>query len=218
VSKSKQQHDDRSFLDPWCRDHQGDLPLSGHRIGAWSLYVGIDHIAEELFLVRTETDDSLWVRSALNRGCVAGASVKGSEAATQLVDALVHARLPFAAPVPPYLPGLLTTYELANLVEAVIAEQQRNVAAAEAAQHSDEAPIITLSRKLGLDPRPTGQNDRDWIADCPRRKHSMMISPGSNQFGCGYCRRGGGVADLQAFYDEVRLSSERLPPSTLALP
>src|SRR5262249_28655521 len=110
------------------------------------------------------------------------------------------------------------SYELDNLVEAIIAERQRNQATAEAVQRGDEAAIITLSRKLGLDPRPAGHNDRDWIADCPRKKHSIMISPGSNQFGCGYCGRKGGVADLQTFYDEVRLASERLPPATPALP
>jgi hypothetical protein len=68
-----------------------------------------------------------------------------------------------------------------------------------AAQRGHNAPIVKLARELGLDRRPAGHNSSAWIADCPRRSHSFMISPSLNEFGYGYCHRKGGPAELEAF-------------------
>jgi len=207
MSKSNQRQNDGSFVDPWCHDHRGKLPRTARRIGGWDSDVGIDAIPEELFLTRTGTQDRLWVRSHLYEGCVAGAArtATESEAASELVDMLIRARFPYAGPVPPYLAGLLASDELRDIVDAIVAEVQHNRHKAEAAQSRDEAPIITLARQLGLNPRPAGHSDRAWIANCLRGSHSIMISPSDNEFGCGYCRRHGGLAELQAFYDEQRV-------------
>jgi hypothetical protein len=221
-----------SFVDPWSKkpNHQGVVPVDALFVGSWDNDVGIDNINEALFLVRDERQDLLWsltayseklirtnlaareggdpawVKSKITCGCVAGAPREGtqSKAATRLLDALVRARVPHAFPRPPYLPGLLASNELSDIVRAVTEELKRNALAAEAAQRGHEASILKLARELGLNPRPAGHNNSAWIADCPRRSHTIMLSPSLNEFGCGYCRRKGGATELRAFADYVK--------------
>jgi hypothetical protein len=220
------------FVDPWSKkpDHQGEVPADAPFVGAWENDLGIESCNEALFLVRDNGQDLLWslathsekltkhnliarasgdpdwVKSKITCGCVAGAPCKGTKktAATRLLDALVRARVHHELPRPPYLPGLLKRNELADIVEAVIKELKRNALAAEAAQRVKKAPIITLASELGLNPRPAGHDSSAWMADCPRRSHWIMLSPSLNEFGCGYCRRKGGPAELKAFTDYVR--------------
>ena len=127
-----------------------------------------------------------------------------NKAAMRLLPALVRARIPYEFPRPPYLPGLLRRRELAGIVRAVAEEFRRNSQAADAAQKVGKAPIIELANELGLNPRPAGHNDSAWVADCPARSHTLMLSPSLNEFGCGYCRRKGGPAELEAFADHVK--------------
>jgi hypothetical protein len=219
------------FVDPWVKkpNHQGGVPVDAVFVGAWHSYLGIDHLCEALFLARDDRQDLLWslathseeatkqnlaareggdpqwVKSNVTCGCVAGAPREGpvNKAAMRLLDALVRARVPYEFPRPPYLPGLLTRRELAGIVRAVAEELRCNSLAAEAAQKVSKAPIIELANELGLNPRPAGHNDSAWVADCPRRSHTLMLSS-SNEFGCGYCRRKGGPAELRAFADDVK--------------
>jgi hypothetical protein len=218
------------FVDPWVKkpNNQGGVPVNALFVGAWDNDVGIDSYSEAFFLLRDdrrdllwslathceestkqnlaarEGGDSEWVKSKIFCGRVAGAPREGTEneAATRLLDALVRSRVHNEFPRPPYLPGLLTSSELADIVEAVAEELRRNSLAAEAAQQVREAPIIKLANKLGLNPRPAGHNGSAWVADCPRRSHTIMLSPSLNEFGCGYCRRKGGPAELRAFADD----------------
>src|SRR6202043_2295089 len=114
-------------------------------IGAWNNDVGIGQLYEALFLVRNDRQDSLWTlttdteksakeslaarasgdpdwdKSKLTCGCVAGAPRQPteSEAASQLLDAVVRARAHHQFPGPPYIAGLLTIDELANIVGAI---------------------------------------------------------------------------------------------------
>jgi hypothetical protein len=229
-------HDETPFVDPWSNEpnHQGVVPVDALFIGAWDNEVGIFDINEALFLVRDDRQDLLWsltthsekttrenldaresgdpawIKSEITRGCVAGAPREGtqSKAATQLLDALVRVRVHHQFPRPPYLPGLLTIAELADIVRAVTEDLERNALAAEIAQRGHEAPIIKLASELGLNPRPAGHNDSAWMADCPHRSHTIMLSPSLNEFGCGYCRRKGGPAELRVFVDHVK-SSQR---------
>jgi hypothetical protein len=219
------------FVDPWVKEpnHQCEVPVDAVFVGAWHSYLGIDHLSEALFLVRDDRQDLLWslaahseeatkqslaarersdpewAKSKITCGCVAGAPCEGTEnnTAIRLLDALARARVPYEFPQAPYLPGLLTRHELAKLVRAVEEELRRNSLAAEAAQKVSKAPIIELANELGLNPRPAGHNDA-WVADCPRRSHTLMLSSSLNEFGCGYCRRKGGPAELEAFADHVK--------------
>ena len=220
------------FVDPWAKkpSHQGRVPVDALFVGAWDNDIGIDSYNEALFLVRDDRHDLLWSlathseestrqnlaarkdgdpewdKSKIICGCVAGARRERTEneAATRLLDALVRARVHHEFPRPPYLPGLLTRSELTNIVGAVAEELTRNSLAAEAEQRRHEAPIIRLANQLGLNPRPAGHSVSAWIADCPRRSHTIMLSSSLNEFGCGYCRRKGGLAELEAFADHVR--------------
>ena len=218
------------FVDPWVKNpnHQGGVPVDAVFVGAWCNYLGIDSLYEAFFLVRDDRQDLLWslathsekstkqnlaarkggdpkwAKSKITCGCVGGAPREGAEnkAAIQLLDALVRARVPYEFPQPPYLPGLLPRRELAGIVKAVAEELRRNSLAAEVAQKVWKAPIIELANKLGLNPRPAGHNDSAWIADCPRRSYTLAPSP--NEFWCGYWRRKGGPAELEAFADHVK--------------
>jgi len=157
-------------------------------------------------LAAREGGDSDWVKSKITCGCVAGAPREGTEnkAAMRLLGALVRARVPYEFPRPPYLPGLLTRRELAGIVRTVAEELRCNSLAADAAQKVWKAPIIELANELGLNPRPAGHNASAWVADCPRRSHTLMLSSSLNEFGCGYCRRKGGPAELEAFADHIK--------------
>jgi hypothetical protein len=223
---------EKPFVDPWGREpnHQSKVPANALFLGAWERDLGITELSEALFLVRHDRRDLLWslttdaekftkeslaarasgnpnwVNSKCTCACVAGAprQLTESEAGTVLMSALVRARLLHEFPRPPYIPGLFTTEELANISGAIAEELKRNALAAEAAQLRQEVPILKLAGELNLHARPAGHNSSAWTADCPRRKHSIMISPSLNEFGCGYCRRKGGPAQLQEFYDYVK--------------
>jgi hypothetical protein len=206
---------DSLFVDPWSRapDHQGDVPAGALFVGSWENDVFIDTYDETLFLVRSDRQDLLWSLAAyagkpIRHGCVAGAPHAGTDkqAAKKLLDALVRARMRYELPRQPYHSGLLTSRELADIVESIVEEFKRNVRIAKAAQRGHEAPIIRMATELRLNPRPAGHNDSAWMADCPRRSHWIMLSPSSNEFGCGYCRQKGGPAELKAFADYVRSS------------
>ena len=196
------------FVDPWSHDpnHQGAVPIDAVFVGTWDNDVGIFEITEALFLVRDDRQDLLWSlttysNSELSCGCVAGALREGTqrEAATRLLGALVRARVGLQFPRPPYLTGLLESNELSDIANAVSEELKRNTLAAKAAQQRQKVEIVEVAGELGLNPRPAGHDDSAWIADCPRRTHTLMLSPSLNEFGCGYCRRKGDAAELRAF-------------------
>jgi hypothetical protein len=220
------------FVDPWSKkpNHQGRVPVNALFIGAWDNDLGIDSYSEALFLTRDDRQDLLWslatrsenstkqnlaaradgdpewAKSKIACGCVAGAPRAGTKnKAAMHLDALLRAKVHYEFPGPPFLPGLLTIDELAEIVGAVTEELKHSALAAEEGQRGDSAaPIIKLARELGLNPRPAGHNRSAWMADCPRRSHTIMISPVSNGFGCGYCHRKGGPAELEAFADHIK--------------
>jgi hypothetical protein len=184
-------------------------------IGGWDCYTGVDTVQSLFYLIRTKDVDWLEVvlkysNSIMSRNCVTSIPRRGSkrEAAAQLLDAHVRSRVHFEGPVPPYQSGLLTSGELEAIVEGIAEELTRNSRMAAEKQFRQEAPIIKMARELGLAPRPAGHNDSAWMAGCPQSSnHWIMISPERNEFGCGYCRRKGGLQELRAFYDAVRPTS-----------
>jgi hypothetical protein len=217
-----------AFVDPWSHQpqHRGDIPHHALFAGAWHLDVGVDILHEAVFLARDDHGDRLWslitptenftleslsarergdrgwVKRMITCGCVAGAARHETpgEAARILLDGLLRARIHFSGPRPPYISGLLTSQEIAGMIGIMTDELRSNALAAEA---DHEAPIIKVARDLGLNPRPAGHNSTAWIADCARRSHFIMISPSHNEFGCGYCKRAGDPAELQAFCEGI---------------
>jgi hypothetical protein len=220
-----------AFVDPWSHQpqHQGDIPAHALFAGAWHLDVGVDVLHEALFLVGDEHADRLWslitpsekctleslgsrergdrgwANTMITCGCVAGAPRHAipDEAARILIDRLLRARIHFSGPRPPYISGLLTSQEVASMVEIIGDELRSNAIAAEAAIVDHEASIINVARDLGLNPRPAGHNSTAWISNCAHRSHFIMISPSDNKFGCGYCKRAGGPAELRAFCEGI---------------
>ena len=65
--------------------------------------------------------------------------------------------------------------------------------------YEKQTEIIHAARELGLNPEPAGIGPVQWYARCPGTNHRLMITTGEDQFGCGYCRVNGGVAELRAF-------------------
>lgn len=177
-------------------------------IGGWDCDIGIDTVHKLFYLIRTSDMDSLeevekYSNDVISRKCVRSIPRDGSEreAAARLLDAHVSSRVRDECPVSPYQSGLLVSGELQNIVTAIAGELKRNREQAEEAQRRYEAPIIKMAKELGLNPRPAGHNHNAWMANCPRTNHWLMISAGQNEFGCGYCRRKGGPAELRAFYE-----------------
>jgi hypothetical protein len=176
-------------------------------IGGWDCDVGIDTVQKLFYLIRTSDVD--WLEEVvtnssevISRKCVRNLPRDGSkrEAAVRLLDAHVRSQVHYEWPIPPYRSLLLTSGELETIIKTIADELKRNSEAAQEAQQH-EAPIIKMAKKLGLKPRPAGHNGIDWMANCPRTNHWLMISPASDEFGCGYCRKKGGPAELRSFYE-----------------
>jgi hypothetical protein len=200
---------DGSWVDPWGHGpgRAGEPPPDARHVGGWDVYVFVDSFDEQLFLHRTDRQDTLWTRSHYAACCAAGAPRLGSdrEAAVRLVDALARAVVGFQQPRAPYTAGLLTPAELAGIVDTIEADLARNRTTAEYAQEADASTVIATARRLGLDPRPSGKDAVTWTAACPASaNHGLDISAPADRFHCGYCRRAGGPAELQAFFDETR--------------
>jgi hypothetical protein len=178
-------------------------------VGGWDCYTGVDAVQILKDLDWLEVVKKL-SSSIVSRNCVMSIPRHGSkrEAAARLLDAHVRPRVHYEWPVPPYQSGLLTNGELQSIVGAIAEELACNSRVAAEKQCRQEAAIIKMARELGLDPHPAGHNDSAWMAGCPQSgSHWIMISPASNEFGCGYCRRKGGPQELLAFYDAVRSRS-----------
>jgi hypothetical protein len=84
--------------------------------------------------------------------------------------------------------------------EKVAAVKARN---AELATRN-ETEIVRVARELGLDPVPSGDGPTAWAARCPNQGHRyvLWLSTKSDQFGCPYCQRKGGVGELIAFAEK----------------
>lgn len=65
---------------------------------------------------------------------------------------------------------------------------------------TQNAFIIRL-RDWGLDPIPTLEDPSSWEANCPsKRNHKIMVDSSTNTWGCGYCRKKGGIIELTNWY------------------
>lgn len=64
-------------------------------------------------------------------------------------------------------------------------------------------PLILLCHEHHLYPEPEGSSPYNWQANCPsRRAHHFYLSTHSNTWGCGYCKRKGGLNELKEWMNE----------------
>lgn len=62
-------------------------------------------------------------------------------------------------------------------------------------------PLIIYCTEQKLYPEPEGHSSHSWKANCPSgRQHHIMIStssPENHSWGCGYCKKKGGLEELK---------------------
>ncbi|MEQ5802228.1 hypothetical protein [Halomonas sp. H10-9-1] len=202
------QHPDDLRLDPWLKqpENRVSVPDDAELACLQEISLGaVDVIPEALYFRRHDGQDELWaaglrhgapgkpreeqLATAYQQGRVARAGSQGTRAAGAeiLFRALTASRHGHVWPKG-FLEGpLITETTHRRILGELEAEHDRNVQEAEA---QAEAAIIIVARRLGLRPEPAGDSPSAWYADCPGKSHRLMISSNSNQFGCGYCRKG----------------------------
>jgi hypothetical protein len=70
------------------------------------------------------------------------------------------------------------------------------------------AGVSRVARELGLGPEPTGTGPVHWQARCPGTNHPLYIQAATGMFGCGWCKRKGGEAELREFVAERRAGTK----------
>jgi len=93
--------------------------------------------------------------------------------------------------------------------EALIREHGHLCQRVDAQEVNPDSELVRTAAELGLAPvAPRSQPNR-VTANCPSGQHFIMIPPGSEQFGCRYCKRRGGPAGLRAVFRERREKKPR---------
>lgn len=104
--------------------------------------------------------------------------------------------------------GLLDVSELMRLAEQARLTARRKADYAELAAMEHDAfspsPLLDAARRLGLNPTPNGDGKVHWVARCPGANHTLTISTATETFGCGYCKRKGGISELEEFVESRR--------------
>ncbi|MGZ4891915.1 MAG: SEL1-like repeat protein [Halobacteriota archaeon] len=225
------------FGDPWLKkaEKTEHLPDDFRFACAYDINLVVDYFAVATFLRRTETTDELWVGSTVSDrsfsaedfervelwdvGRVFAIKREGDEltACLNLLELLVRARHGFEWPEEFLVAGIVKESAFTSMVRRLEKELDENKQRAE----ETETEIIKVARKLGLSPKPTGEGPSHWFARCPGRIHGkagahvLFIDAAGNVFGCGYCRRKGGVEELRAFVHERGLTAKEHEESKL---
>lgn len=67
-------------------------------------------------------------------------------------------------------------------------------------------PFIDFLKKNSLYPRPYDQEKGLWTASCPKvSKHPLMLNVFKEEFGCGWCKKKGGLAELKEWMAEIKM-------------
>jgi hypothetical protein len=121
-----------------------------------------------------------------------------SASCLSLLGRLFWARVGFYWPERFIAGALVEKTRYQQVVKGLKRELDRN----EQEAGARETEIIRAARELGLFPRPSGTGPDHWFANCPGRNHPLYITATPNSFGCGWCKRKGGVDELRAFVKE----------------
>ncbi len=67
------------------------------------------------------------------------------------------------------------------------------------------SPFIDFFKENSLFPRPYDKEKGLWTASCPNiSKHPLMINVSEEQFGCGWCKKKGGLQELKIWIAEIK--------------
>lgn len=92
-------------------------------------------------------------------------------------------------------PGFLTKEDFNEIISSIKGELDKNNDLANRSKTS----FIKYLNYQSLNPKPSGNNQYSWLADCPfsDSKHFMMVSTKENRYGCGWCKKKGNQNDLE---------------------
>ena len=215
-----------TFIDPWLKKGSRDssLPSGLKLVCAYELHLGVDSVAEALFYCVDNNQHQLWAVAVYSDKMLnaihlkqpnripggltlhSGLAVSLSDSSpdsTQMLDLLellVVSRAGCGWPSNFLKRGLLCREDFDNKINKI--EMELNQIREQTFGESIGNPLIEKARKLRLKPEPCGTAGHQWKARCPETHHYLYISTDSNTFGCGYCRRKGGVKELINFASE----------------
>lgn len=191
------------YADPWLKEAKEDAHMPGYArfVCSYEVDVVVDQVEERAFFRRTGRADELWIGAGRSRiGRVYAISRKGKEltACLRLLDLYFRVTIRFQRPSDFIAAGIVDASAYKGLVGQIEREMEENARKARGA----ETEIIKAARELGLYPRPTGTGPTFWQAWCPGTNHHLYINAAENAFGCGWCKRKGGIEELRAFVKE----------------
>jgi len=220
-------------VDPWLKNSTDQMLIPDDAVLAcvYGLDIGIDCISEAAYFRRSERGDEIWIAQGVDAllphtlddldgalvntradnlvriGVAVTAPERGkrSDACVRILGDLICSRVGHAWPTGLVIPGIVSEEDFDILVDGIECELQQN--ADKARVH--ESAIVQVARELRLSPQPTGTGPHHWQARCPGASHFLLISSYSDEFGCGYCRRRGGVEELRLFVNERRNTGKR---------
>lgn len=192
------------FIDPWLRKQTAIRSFPPDRellfVCSYGVHLGVDAVDEEAYWRRTDRYDELWIRTDWSgSGCGVRAPRRNDgelPSCLFLLDVLFRARIGSGWPDRFLEKGVVDKDDFDQLCWQI--KQDLDGQAALARQEV-AAQILETARELGLCPRPTGTGPHHWQAGCPGTNHHFYLHSGSNTFGCGYCKKKGGPAELREF-------------------
>ena len=207
-------------VDPWKHqaENQQPIPLGGQLACAYEIDVFIDQVDEIVFFNRTDTHDELWtaiplrydnrltekqlLQDSYNQGRVAQQERAGTKekAAERLLKRLLRSRVGFEWPSGFVRPGLITRAVFESVVHELESGFKRNAQITK----NNEAPIVSKARSLNLQPVPSHTEVNIWRAQCPGHHVGLQLNNKTNQFYCGYCKRGGDEQELVLFVEGAK--------------
>ena len=215
-----------TFIDPWLKKGSRDssLPSGLKLVCAYELHLGVDSVAEALFYRVYNNQHQLWAVAVYSDKMLnavhlkqpnripggltlhSGLVVSFSDSPTsspqllELLEFLVVSRGGYGWPSSFLKRGLLCRKDFDNKINKI--EMELNQIREQTFGEGIGNPLIEKARKLRLNPEPCGTASHQWKARCPETHHYLYISTDSNTFGCGYCKRKGGLKELVNFVSE----------------
>ena len=197
---------------PWphASDHPGGVPAGSEFVCSFETWIGVDSIDEAAFLAGS---DELWLISGFDgldhsmdpslvqqdEVLAWGLAVTmASGGPLEMLEALFRSRVGYGWPTKFLQSGSIGREAFIQLVSRLEAELEANASAA----REQSCETVNTARDLRLSPRPAGTSPHLWKAACPGTDHHMHIDAEIDRFYCGWCKRGGGQAELAEFVAE----------------